>query len=91
MVRIIWFLPVIGALISSLIVLVTLSAGASAPQEAAGYAMACAFSVVPYVLAKSIMGMTDQAWQADIKRMATALEKRARTNPQGEERASTSR
>ncbi len=52
--RFVFVLPLIGAIIAVLITLGTLVMTNSAPQEAAGYAMACAFAVVPYVLARSI-------------------------------------
>lgn len=52
--RIVYVFPLIGAIIAVLITLGTLVMTNSAPQEAAGYAMACAFAVVPYVLARSI-------------------------------------
>ena len=52
--RFIFLLPLIGAVIGGFIVLATMVASGSAPQEAAGYAMACAFAVVPYVFARSM-------------------------------------
>lgn len=52
--QIVYVFPLIGAIIAVLITLGTLVMTNSAPQEAAGYAMACAFAVVPYVLARSI-------------------------------------
>lgn len=59
--RIVFLLPLIGAIIGSLITLGTLVMTNSAPQEAAGYAMACAFAVVPYVLARSIQIMYEDS------------------------------
>jgi len=70
----IWLLPIFGALIGGLLVVLTAVGAKSAPQEAAGYAMALAFAVVPYVLARSVMAMTDKAWEADVKAMRKALE-----------------
>lgn len=55
--RFVFVLPLIGAIIAVLITLGTLVMTNSAPQEAAGYAMACAFAVVPYVLARSLQIM----------------------------------
>jgi hypothetical protein len=52
--RFVFVFPLIGAIIATLITLATIIMTNSAPQEAAGYAMACAFAVVPYVLARSI-------------------------------------
>jgi hypothetical protein len=59
--RFVFVLPLIGAIIAVLITLGTLVMTNSAPQEAAGYAMACAFAVVPYVLAKSIQIMYEDS------------------------------
>lgn len=59
--RIVFLLPLIGAIIGALIVMLTIASGGSAPQEAAGYAMACAFAVVPYVLARSIQIMYEDS------------------------------
>lgn len=85
--RILWLLPVIGALIGGLVIVVTLGMSGGAPQQAAGFALACACSVVPYVLVRSVIAMTDENWQRDIKRIAGAVEKRTSTRPQAEERA----
>lgn len=59
--RIVYVFPLIGAIIAVLITLGTLVMTNSAPQEAAGYAMACAFAVVPYVLARSIQIMYEDS------------------------------
>lgn len=59
--RIVFLLPLIGAIIGAPIVMLTIASGGSAPQEAAGYAMACAFAVVPYVLARSIQIMYEDS------------------------------
>lgn len=76
--RILWLLPIFGALIGGFLVMTTMFAAKSAPQEAAGYAMACAFAVVPYVLVRAIMAMTDQRWERDLKSIAKTLEAQAR-------------
>lgn len=76
MAKVIWILPLLGALAGVLTILLTLGSAGSAPQQAAGYAMACAFAVVPYVLAKAAVAMLEDNWQRDIKRIAAALEKR---------------
>lgn len=59
--RFVFFLPMIGAIIGAFIVMLTLAASGSAPQEAAGYAMACAFAVVPYVFARAIQSLNDDS------------------------------
>lgn len=66
MVRFLTAISLLGALLGGLVILGTLWQAGSAPQEAAGYAMACAFAVVPYVLARSaqIMVSMDRQKQA---------------------------
>ena len=49
----VWVLTLICTLASGVVTLLTMAGANSAPQEAAGYAMACAISVVPYVFAKA--------------------------------------
>ncbi len=76
--RILWLLPIFGALIGALITITTLLSATSAPQEAAGYAMACAFAIVPYVLVRAVMAMTDTKWERDLKLIAKSMEKMAK-------------
>lgn len=71
--RLVFVLPLIGALIGSLIILLTLAASGSAPQEAAGYAMAAAFAVVPYVLAKAIAGLNAEPASKIADRLIEAI------------------
>lgn len=59
--RFVFFFPMIGAIIAGLIVMLTLAASGSAPQAASGYAMACAFAVVPYVFARAIQVLYDES------------------------------
>lgn len=61
------FFSLIGSLLGGIIILLTISQAGSAPQEAAGYAMACAFAVVPYVLARSVGMMSDDAESRQIR------------------------
>ncbi len=75
--RIVFLLPLIGAIIGSLITLGTLVMTNSAPQEAAGYAMACAFAVVPYVLARSIQIMYEDSQSKLTEKIIEAI----RTGP----------
>lgn len=52
--NLIYVFPLLGSLAGGLIILGTMVRANSAPQEAAGYAMACALCVVPYVFARAI-------------------------------------
>lgn len=72
--NIIWIFPLLGALAGGVIILATMGLSKGAPQEAAGYAMACAFAVVPYVLARSIAAMSDNESHIELKRLVRFLE-----------------
>jgi hypothetical protein len=73
----IYLLPILGAVAGGIVVLLTLGGATSAPQEAAGYAMACALAVVPYVLARSIDLAGDEE-ESHRNRQTAALEQIAR-------------
>ena len=49
-----WILTVLGSLIGGLTLLVGLLAAQSSPQEASVSAMAIAFAVIPYCLARAV-------------------------------------
>jgi hypothetical protein len=72
--KIIWLLPLLGALAGGFIILATMGLSKGAPQEAAGYAMACAFAVVPYVLARSFAAMSDNDAHIELKRIVNLME-----------------
>lgn len=75
----IWILPIIGALLGALVFLFTISVAKGSPQEAAGFAMAMALAVIPYVLARAIQEMNKSSIEADTKRIASAVEHMAST------------
>lgn len=52
-----WLVTAIAAVLGLLQLAVTFGASASAPQQAAGAAMACGVVVVPYVFTKAMEGM----------------------------------
>lgn len=54
-----WIIAILGSLAGGLTLFSTMLNATGAPQQAAGAAMACAFAVVPYVLARSIDGATN--------------------------------
>lgn len=70
-----WLLPIIGAVLASLVFLLTLAGSSSSPQEAAGYAMAVALAVIPYVLTRCVYAMTETKLDTDVTRIASAVEK----------------
>ncbi|MFN0102209.1 MAG: hypothetical protein ACKV2U_08975 [Bryobacteraceae bacterium] len=49
-----WVIAALGAIAGALELLFTIAGATTAPQQAAGGALACAMAVVPYVLARSI-------------------------------------
>ncbi len=52
--KIVWVLPLIGSVLAILVAVGTVLMAGSAPKEAAGFAMACALAIIPYVIARSI-------------------------------------
>lgn len=58
--NVIGLLPILGSLAAGLVIAATLLTASSAPQQAAGMAMACAFAVTAYVLARGLE-MADMA------------------------------
>ena len=51
--RFIWILPLFGSLIAGLEFFDSLMSAASAPQQAAGAAMAMCWAILPYVFARA--------------------------------------
>ena len=52
-----WIVTIICTGFSALIVAFTLVASQGAPQQAAGFAMACAVSIIPYVFCRSMAAL----------------------------------
>lgn len=73
-----WLLSLLGSLAAGVIIFLTMTMAKGAPQEAAGYAMACAFAVVPYVLARSIAAMSDNETLVEICRSLQAIERQGK-------------
>lgn len=69
-------MPVLGSLAATVVFLLTLGGATTAPQEAAGYAMACALAVVPYVFARAIDLASDEI-ESHRNRQTKALERLA--------------
>lgn len=55
--RLLWLATGLGALFGALQIALTSANATSAPQQAAGMAMAVAYAVVPYVLARALQEM----------------------------------
>ena len=70
-----WIVTLICTVIAALIAFGTMFNAKSAPQEAAGFAMALAFVVIPYVFTRAVEGLTAKEWAADVKAIRKQLEK----------------
>lgn len=53
-----WLIAMFGAICGGITLVGTFLGANGAPQEAAGAAIACALCVIPYVLARSLEGMS---------------------------------
>lgn len=70
----VWVLTLICSLASGAIIMITLGSAHSAPQEAAGFAMACAVSVVPYVFCRSAQAIFRLGKKDGTDRIVQAIE-----------------
>ena len=77
-----WLFTLLGTCVSALIMFGTFVGAKGAPQEAAGYAMACAFAVVPYVFTRAVQGMTGMSRGAATNRIVKALEELKKPAPE---------
>jgi hypothetical protein len=55
--RVSWIITLIGSAIGFFVLIITLFGSNGAPQEAAGAAIAVAFSVIPYCFARALSEM----------------------------------
>lgn len=78
--RILWLLPILGAVAASFILLLTFTMTKGAPQEAAGAALACAVAIIPYVLCKALIGLFSQTPGARADRIVAAIERGQRSS-----------
>lgn len=70
-----WAITALGAAAGAFIILLTLGAKLSAPQEAAAYAMACAVAVVPYVFSRAIAAIATSSSAASLRRIVQLMER----------------
>jgi multisubunit Na+/H+ antiporter MnhE subunit len=52
-----WVLSILGSILGAIILFFTLTTSKGAPQEAAGAAIALAFAILPYCLARAVTEM----------------------------------
>ena len=74
--KVLWLLTLIGALFGGATILFTLAASSSAPQQAAGFAMACALAIVPYVFSKAVQGMVADSTSEEVDRIIAAIKQK---------------
>ncbi|MBL7872105.1 MAG: hypothetical protein JNM78_10865 [Cyclobacteriaceae bacterium] len=55
-----WVICILACLIAGVVLFVTITISAGAPQEAAGAAIACAIVIIPYVLARAVEGLSNK-------------------------------
>lgn len=77
MTRFVYVMPLLGSIAGTLTIAATALLAGTAPQQAAGFALACALAVVPYVFARSIAALDDTS-QSQQRRQTEALDKLAR-------------
>jgi hypothetical protein len=71
-----FFFPIVGSVIGGLLLLFTVLGSGSAPQQAAGAAMAVGMAVIPYVFARSLqIYSTDQRQKRHEERVRELLER----------------
>lgn len=78
---ILWFLTLLSTLLAALVVLFTTATGQSAPQQAAGYALACALAVVPYVFTRAAQAIKGPDRGESTRRIVESIE---RSRPKAE-------
>ena len=76
--RYFWLLPIIGAILAVLTVLLTLVSSKGAPQEAAGFSLACALAIIPYVFAKAAQELGGENRADSTKRIVDAIDAKSR-------------
>lgn len=70
-----WVFPLFGSIAAALAILITFATGASAPQEAAGFALACALAIVPYVFVRAIEAMQGPSAKDCTDRIVDAVQR----------------
>ena len=63
-----------GSIFGFGVILTTLGAARGAPQEAAGFSMACALAIVPYVLARAVQALNAPNLSDEMQKIVTAIE-----------------
>lgn len=72
-IRLLWFVTLLCTILSGVIIIFTTMVSKGAPQEAAGYAMACAIAIVPYVFTKAFSAMVSASRKESTDRIVQAI------------------
>lgn len=73
-----WFVTVLASIAAGFVMIGTGLGAKSAPQEAAGYAMACAFAIVPYVFSRAAQLGSQKSSDHNTKLIVEAIDRLAR-------------
>lgn len=73
--RFFWATTLFGGVIGTLTILFTMLFSNSAPQQAAGYAMACAVTVVPYVFTRAAQELFGLSRDESTSRIIEAIKR----------------
>ena len=80
--RFFWIVTALSTGLAALITLITMLTSKSAPQEAAGYAWACALAVIPYVFTRALEALgAPEERKRDLNRLVKAIERGPDTAP----------
>lgn len=69
-----WLVTVLSSTLAALVVAFTTLSSASAPQQAAAYAGACALAIIPYVFSRAVEMMTSKKDAQGTERIVSALD-----------------
>ena len=72
-----WIITLLATCVSAGFLYLTLSSAQGAPQEAAGAAIAMAFSVIPYVFTRACQAFTSMGRQEEMVDLLRNLDARA--------------
>lgn len=69
-----WMVTLLSSVLAALAVAATTLSSASAPQQAAAYAGACALAIIPYVFSRAAQMMTSKKDSQGADRIVSALD-----------------
>lgn len=72
-----WIVTLLSAVAAGFTLIWTTLFATSAPQQAAGFANACALAIVPYVFTRAIQGLASDTRDEGVDRIVHAIDKAA--------------